>query len=370
MKTVDLAALSDRHGAFFAPTFAVRIDGRDLVRELALAVTQVEIDLSLGAAGRFSFTVADAYSLQKRSFLDGYGRAALDTLRFGARVEVALGYGDHSRLPLLLSGMVTEVTTGFAEGGSPELAVSGYDHAFPMTLGKRSQSWTQAADSDAVHALARDHNLGTDVESTREKHAQIEQNQESDFEFLKKLAERNHFEFYVDARKRLRFGPPRDDGDGICSIGWGAGLLSFKPEANLAAQVSEVRVYGWDKQRKQPIVGRARAGEETGKEPRRDSGGAQVRRATGRDAVLELRQPVFSEAEARRRAQAVLNDHAKRFLTGEAECLGLPDLLPDRNVTLTNLGAPFSKTYYVQQTVHKVDGSGYRTRFKVKETSL
>ena len=79
---------------------------------------------------------------------------------------------------------------------------------------------------------------------------------------------------------------------------------------------------------------------------------------------------MFTEAEAKRRAQAILNDHAKKFLTGDAECIGLPDLRPDKNITLGNLGAPFSKTYYIQQTVHKIDTGGYKTRVKVKETSL
>jgi phage protein D len=86
--------------------------------------------------------------------------------------------------------------------------------------------------------------------------------------------------------------------------------------------------------------------------------------------VLQIRQPVFTEAEAKARAKAILNDRAKQFLTGEAECVGLTDLRPDRNVTLENLGKPFSKTYYIQQTTHKVDGNGYRTKVKVKETTL
>jgi len=109
---------------------------------------------------------------------------------------------------------------------------------------------------------------------------------------------------------------------------WGESLLSFKPEANLAAQVSSVEVYGWDPKEKKAIVGKAVAGEESGHDPRRKSGGEQLRAALGKDTVLQLRQPVFTEAEAKRRAQAVLNDHAKKFLTGEAECIGLPDLFP------------------------------------------
>jgi phage protein D len=95
-----------------------------------------------------------------------------------------------------------------------------------------------------------------------------------------------------------------------------------------------------------------------------------LRTALKKPPVLQVRQPVFTEAEAKRRAQAILNDHAKKFLTGEAECIGLPEILPDRNVTLDNLGEPFSKTYYIQQTTHKYDSNGYRTRLKVKETSL
>jgi uncharacterized protein len=367
---MELAALSDRHGAFYAPAYTVEVSGQDLTHKLAIAVTQVEVDLSLGAAGRFSFVVAGTYDLEGRAFVSGLGRQVLEVLTFGAAIEVGVGYGDRARLPRLISGVITEITTSFSEGGTPELAVSGYDHSFPMTLGKRSQSWKQAADSDVVRLLAKEHNLDADIESTTEKHAQIEQNQESDFEFVKKLAERNHYEFYVDAKKKLRFGKPRDKDDGIVTLRWGHSLLSFKPEANLAAQVSQVEVYGWDPDKKKAIVGKASAGEESGHDPRRTSGGERLRRATGKDVVLQLRQPVFTEAEARRRAQAVLNDHAKKFVTGEAECIGLPELLPDRNINLAGLGEPFSKTYYIQQTTHKVDGSGYRTRVKVKETSL
>jgi phage protein D len=221
-----------------------------------------------------------------------------------------------------------------------------------------------------VRKLAGEYHLDTDIDTTDEQHPQIEQNQESDFEFMKKLAERNHFEFYVSPPRKLRFGKPRDEGDGIVTLRWGQSLLSFKPEANLAAQVSQVEVYGWNPDQKKAIVGKAVAGEESGHDPQRKSGGERVRAALGKAPVLQVRQPVFTEAEAKRRAQAILNDHAKKFLTGEAECIGLPDLLPDRNVTLGNLGAPFSKTYYIKQTTHKIDNSGYKTRVKVKETSL
>jgi len=367
---MDLSDVSRLYGDFYVPAFSVKVNGRELTHDLAIGVSQVEVDMELAAAGRFSFTVVETFDIEKRSFVSGYGAPVLDVLTFGAPVEIGIGYGDNARLTTMMRGVITEITTSFSESGTPELSIAGYDNMFPMTLGKKSQSWKDSSDSSVVSLLARQNSLSAQIQPTTEKHAQIEQNQESDVEFIKKLAERNHFEFYVDPNGTLYFGPPNDKGNGVVTLNWGEGLLNFKPEANLAAQVSSVEVYGWDPNTKKAIVGKATAGEESGHDASRQSGGERLKKVVSKGAVLQLRQPVFTEAEARRRAEAVLNDHAKQFLTGEAECVGVPDLLPDRNVTIGNLGAPFSKTYYIQQTTHKVDSNGYRTRFKVKETSL
>lgn len=372
---MDLADFSKQNGGFYAPTFLVKVDGQAMTQSLGLAISQAEVEVGLASAGRFSFTVTNSFSLKSRAFETTSGRPAFELLRFGAGVDVHMGYGDFSRLPLMIRGTITEVTTSFSEGGSPELTVAGYDGLFPMTLGKRSRSWPQKADSDIASMLATDYGLTAAVDST-DQLPQIEQNQESDFDLLKKLADRNHFEFYVSppaggsGSGTLRFGRPKDAGEGVVTLLWGRTLLNFKPEVNLAAQVTQVEVYGWNSDNKQPIVGKAAAGEETGRDPGRRSGGQRLQQALGRSVVLQVRQPVFTEAEATRRAKAILNDHAKKFLTGDAESIGVPDLRPDRNITLGNLGEPFSKTYYIQQTVHKVDSSGYRTRIKLKETSL
>jgi phage protein D len=370
---MDLAALSVDYGGFYAPSFRLLVGGRDLVRTELVAVSQVEADLVLGGAARFSFTVVDSYSLEQHAFITGLGRPLLDLLAFGTEVQVFMGYGDDSKAPVLMAGVITEISTDFPEAGTPELVIAGYDHAFPLTNGKSSRTWANTRDSDAVLEIAQFHNLGAQIDQTAEQHPQIEQNQESDFEFIKKLAERNHYEVYVDQHGTLRFAKPRDKDDGVVILAWGRGLLSFKPEANLAGQVTAVEVYGWDPKRKEKIVGRAQAGQESGHEAQRRSAGERfgaIVRDSRKQPVLRLRQPVFTQAEANSRAQAVLNERAKQFLTGEAETVGLPQIRPDTNVTLENLGKPFSKTYYVQQATHKIDGNGYRTRFKIKETTL
>jgi phage protein D len=370
---MELATLARQYGDFFAPAYAVRLGRDDLMRDLFVAVSQVEVDLKLGTASRFSFTIADSYDHKLQVFRTSRGDDLLDLLTFGAEIAVCLGYGDGRSVPAAVSGMVTELTTNFPEGGSPELTVGGYDRGFALTLGKISRTWSKSTstDSDAAHQIASFNNLGANIETTTEKHAQIEQNQLSDWEFLTKLAQRNHFELYVDEKRTLHFHRPNDKSSAVVSLVYGEGLLSFKPEANLAGQVSQVEVYGWDLKKKKAFVGRAGAGEESGLT---GQSAGQYLNAFVRDPskrpTLRVRQPVFTQAEANQRAKAALNDRAKQFLTGEGETIGLPEIRPDRNVELANLGRRFSKTYYVQEAFHKIDSGGYRTRFKVKETGL
>lgn len=376
-----LVDFSKRYGNFYAPAFTVRLAGADVVRKLLVAVSQVEVELVLNAASHFSFTLSDCYNQEAGKFQTGRGENLLEILTLGAEIEVCIGYGDAASTPTAMLGQVTEISTSFPEAGAPELVVSGYDHGFPLTLGKNSDSWQNRKDSEVVQLIAGFHHLDSVIEDTAEKHPQIEQNQLSDWDFLKTLAERNsaddkslHFELYVDPggigkKPTLHFGKPRTRSAPVATLKWGAGLLSFKPEANLAGQVSKVEVYGWDVKSKQPIIGHASADDVAG--PRGKSIAQHVSslvRAPDRQPTLRSRQPVFTQAEADKRAKAALGDLTNKFLTGDAECIGLPELRPDRTVELTNLGEAFSKVYYIEQASHRVDSGGYRTRFKVRET--
>jgi uncharacterized protein len=379
---MELVDLSEDYGNFYAPAFAVRLSRADVLRDLLVAVSQVEVDLVMNAPSRFSFTLANCYNLEKGRFETGHGDNLLERLAFGADVEVCLGYGDAKSTPTAILGLVTEIATSFPETGSPELTVSGYDHAFPLKQGKNSESWKDRYHSDVVQLIASFHNLNADIEKTTEKQPQIEQNQQSDWDFLVKLCGRDsddakslHFEVYIEPdgnakRPVLHFGKPRVRSKPVVRLKWGAGLLSFRPEANLAGQVARVEVYGWDVKRKEAIIGRASADEVLGPQSKSiEQNVTSMARAPGKEPVLRLRQPVFTQAEADKRARAELSEITKKFLTGDAESIGLPELRPDRTVYLDNLGEAFSKLYYIEQATHRIDSGGYRTKFKVREAN-
>lgn len=363
---MQLAELAKTYRNFYAPAFSIEVDGKELVHELRVPVSQVEVDLVLGAASRFSFTITDSYHPDSQSFKTGQG-ARLD-LPFGSEVKIQLGYQDSDGMSTLIQGIITEITTDFPEGGSPELTISGFDHSFPLTIGKNSKTWKRARDSDAARDIASYYNLPSKIQNTEEEKQQIEQSQQSDWNFLKKIADQIHYKLFVDETNQLHFHPPNNRDSAEVELVYGEGLLSFKPEANLAEQISGVKIFGWDPNKKAPIIGVASVGQESGRsgESAGDILGRFVRDSDKRP-VLHLRQPVFTQAEANQRAQATLDERAKKFLTGEGESIGLPELKPDRNISLKRLGKEFSRVYYIHQATHKIDTNGYRTRFKVEE---
>jgi len=359
---------------FYAPAFSVRVAGQDLVRALHLEVSSVQVDTILDAADRFSFVVNNAFNIAAREFLRIGERTLPEFFEFGAPIEISMGYRD--RLELMLTGIVTELSTSFPSSGIPQLTVSGYDHSYCMTKGTKSQNWENRKDSDVVREVAQQHQLNPQVEDTNVVHKKIERSQESSERFLMRLAQRNGFECFV-VHKDLVFRKPANDQTAAIELKWGEGLVSFSPEIKLSEQVSQVEVYGWNVQTKKPIVGRARKGDEPGRDEktgckRKRASGAEYLQAICKEeaSTLRVREPVFSQQEADRRARAILKRRAEGFVGGRGESIGIPDIKPNANVALKGLGCFFDTTFYIQQATHTVDTSGYRTTFEVKDTTI
>lgn len=362
---------------FYAPSFNVVAAGKSLVPDLYLEVSSVEIDNLLDAADRFSFVIVNAFDVTRREFLKVGNKTLPEFFEFGLPIEISMGYGDRAKLTPMLSGIVTEISTSFPSSGVPQLTVSGYDHSYCLTKGTKSENWENKRDSDVVKQIAQRYGLTPRVEETSVVHPKIEMSQENAAQFIKKLADRNGFEWFVSTKKELFFRTPDNDARGAIELAWGRGLVSFSPEIKLSEQVSEVEVHGWNVKTKKAIVGHARKGDEPGRDTssaggkKRASGAEYVQKVCGRDtATLRVREPVFSQQEADRRAQAILARRAEGFVGGRGESIGIPELKADTNVTLQGLGDFFNTTFYVNQTTHTVNSSGYRTTFEVKDTTI
>jgi uncharacterized protein len=365
-----LDELAREHADFYVPTFVIRVGERDVVRELFLAVSSVQLDLKERAPGQFAFTVANAFDLKLGEFVAMQGEQPIDLFElfsFGSPVRVRIGYGAGPALEL--SGLVTELSTSFSAGGTPELTVKGFDALYPLTIGKSTRNWERRRDSDAVTDVAYDRGLTAHAERTEPVRRRIDQSQQTDMAFIEKLAKDNKATFYV-REDELYFGRRHEQDSAVVQLAWGFGLVSFAPEANLARQIAEVRVHSRSATEGTEIVGTAKRGDETGRDTRASSGSERVVRALSSSPILSVRAPVHTQAEADERAKAILDERAQDFVTGSGECIGLPEIVPDVNIELGGMGRGFSQTYWVAEATHKLDASGYGTTFKVQEPGV
>jgi phage protein D len=380
---MDFAARSSASQGFYAPSASIALGSpdRDLLQAHGMAFSQVEVDLQLSVSGQFRFTIPDTWNAAKADFETARGGRALEMLQLGTRAWIWMGYGDRRGQTLLIAGYITAVSTGFAEGGSPELEVSGVDATYRLTLGTREHQFRDKSVRDAVAQVASDNDFSLRFAGEPPANVSLDANLQSDLDFLRKMAENfstaeKKWEFYARPARsgdELHFRPRQTDTAPVGTLKWGVDLLSFKPEANLGDQVSKVEILSWDEANKKPIKGEAFRGREPGRGNGGMSpvvsGGEQQERIFGRPAVLRLRYPVKTQQEANERAAAELAKRATTFVKGDGETFGMPDLVPDTNLKLEGLGAKFSTTYYVEKTVHRYDGSGYRTLFNIQEAT-
>ena len=235
---MEFTELEKKYRNFYAPTYELKVENKNVL-EKGVEIASVSVDHSLDSADQVTFTINNAFDIAKRelNWLD-------ELIAFGKKVEVRMGYVD--KLQQMFVGLITSVRTSFPSGGLPQLEVSGYDLSHCMMKGKKSRSWNKVKDSDIARTIASEYNLEKgNVEETQVEHTKVKQNEESDFDVLKRLAERNGFELFVFGEK-LYFRLPANDETAVVTLEWGKSLLSFSPELNIADQVTEVEVRGWN----------------------------------------------------------------------------------------------------------------------------
>lgn len=360
-------------GDFYVPgaSICIGMDGANMRERYGMHFTQVEVDLQVSVQGTFRFTIPRAFDNERSDFSTPSGDPLMPLIKLGARVWIRMGYGDLRATTPLISGYITAVSTGFAEGGAPDIEVTGMDATFVMTLGTSEHRLENRTVQDAVQEVAQKNGLSLDFSGNAPANITLDSNLQSDLDFLRKVVEifsksGAKWEFFARSsfgRDMLVVRPRTALERPLLTLVWGGDLISFKPEINLGNQVQSVKVYGWDEVKKKEIIGTAPTASGPKSEP---SGGDILRSAFGRDAVLELRLPVKTQQEADQRAAAAFANRSNDLLKGEGETFGRPDLLPDSCIELTGIGQQFSTCYYVAKTVHRYDTTGYRTRFSVE----
>lgn len=227
--SLEIMDLQQGYGNFFTPSFQILVDQQDLLVVHHMEIVSVQVENTLKGMDRFSFTVNSTFNFESREFTAATVPGVApnrrvdhlrDTFAFGKPVEIYMGYVGARPLRLMLRGMITSVQTSFPSAGLPQINVSGYDLSYPMSKGKTDKSWENKTDTYVVQEIAGKYGLKVTAEDTRVEHPKREKSQESDFQMIEKLAERNGFETYVYDQE-LFFRAPQYKAAAVVALEWG-----------------------------------------------------------------------------------------------------------------------------------------------------
>jgi Bacteriophage probable baseplate hub protein len=401
MEVLALVDESRTAGGFYTPRFEVKIEGAGLPRDVLRDVIQLSYRDSVTELDSFELSVNNWEPTTRRFKYVGSEKAAdltedpprsADAQRFtlfepcGKEVEVKLGY--LGELTTMLTGTVTTMEPSFPGTGAPTLTVRGLNVLHQLRRKPYTWAWEDKKDSEIAENLAtlRDedtHNkrfplpIETDANAKGKepKLPYVAQQNQTDIDFLFSRARERGYVVVVleaDAKRRrprrLYFGPSHGGKgivlrDVIFQLEWQRALIDFKPTLSTAHQVRSVTVQGWNRNTKKKI------------EVKVDLDDAELNRNRDLYRLLErcdpredvvVNEPVFTEAQAKQRARAILQERQKSMVQASATTIGLPDLRAGQLVEILGLGSRFSGIYFITDTTHTIGESGYTTQFNCR----
>jgi phage protein D len=341
--------------AFYAPRFEIRIAGLTLAAAISNQITSVTFDSDLDMASMFNITM--------RNFDNQFLDSALFDL--GKRVEIHMGYGNNLQ-PMML-GEITSLEPLFPEGGAPMLTISGYDLSYKMRNNQQERTFENVTDSLIATQIAVEAGLIPVVDPSPFFHRETLPYTDSDMALLKKLAQANFFEVYVQWDK-LYFQYPRPQTEAIV-LEWGKNLSSFSPRISNTGLAASQVVRSYNEELAQTIVAFAVAADfnpDTLKE-KLGSSALDLLSSLGRRVIHK--EKVASTLDALTIAQSAMQELLDGLYEGSGSCIGIPALQAGQYITIQGIGKRFSGTYRIRKATHTIADGGYHTSFEVTQKS-
>ncbi len=310
---------------------------------------------------------ADQVSLQ----LDNYDLALFDRddIVGGATLEVCWGYPGNMAPP---RRVVVKKLKGFQT-----LTLEGQATSVLMNQQVKTRAWSDKARSDVVREIAAEHGFEgefADIGETDEALDSINQTAETDARFLRRLAAREGFEFFVDDqglhwRARKQADAPARVFTWFSDPGAGD-ILSLDVESDLVRRAGRVEVRGRDPMAKVTIA--ASANSSTVERSTLGDVVEVVDPENGTTSLLQRNATVSVHASAAATTEAAKSESDARFQQAERETIKLamqvvgdPTLRAKQVIELRGASSLLSGKYYVTEAKHTISASGYVVDLKL-----
>jgi len=289
-------------------------------------------------------------------------------LDFGTQLSISAGAGDGAGV--IFDGYVTALRADFPGDGTPRFGVSAEDRLQDLRMTRRTRTFEDGTDADAITTVANDHGLTPDIQLDGPTHRVLAQLNESDLAFVRRRTALLAAEVWTEGDTLLVRQRAERGGEPLV-LSYGQNLRELDIDADLAHQRSSVTVSGWDVSAKEAIEAESSAAGLTAELDGKTSGANALEAAFAprHDQLAHLAPATTEEAQAY--ADAEFARISRRFVTGDASVEGDARLRVGATVELAGVGPLFAGPYTVARVRHLYDvGLGYRAVVSIERPGL
>lgn len=333
--TLEFKKLSDKYDNFIKPSYDISIDGTSITMDKN-NIKEIKVEMSVrGTAGIGTFTIEDCYDSDKRCF----NSEITSKLKLGKKVNISLGYSDKNTE--IFTGYIESMNFEFNEDESPSINVVCMDvmHILMQNYAVEQKGNERAISDIIIEILDKQRSFGSigEVDSIAAAGTQIVQNV-SDYEFIKRAADANGYEFFVSVGK-VYFRKAKKEKSPITTLSYGENIISFNRE--IKYKNVKVIVMGKDDLNKKTTKG-----EDTGK-----TNSSYMSAAFTANKIIHSGN-LNSDEKAKKRATNEVNRILETAYDGNIECIGIPEIIAGRYIEISNFDSTIDGKYYISDVSH------------------
>jgi phage protein D len=373
----------------YAPDYRITLDGEAMPPAMRARVIRVTYEDGIKGADRVEIALAN----------DGLQWIDHPLLEIDNKVELSIGYAPDA-LEKVFVGEITGVNVAFPSSGVPTVTIVAHDFLQRLMGGTRDRAFALSIpcigkfplpDPLVVSLVGATDLLIPLVDPAgaalsfltlliayaidpldAKKGIRIQQN-ESDFDFLSKLAKENGWEMYIDHTLEpkgyvLKFQFLIQDYAPSVNLRWGESLTEFTPKITSVGQVAAVAtriwvasigmefviVLGWDWDR---------AAFDLSVYP----GVGGLDDVLGTKAQKTISVSAVGPATAPKMILSELLPRLNNRLTATGSTIGDPRIKASKVINFDGIPGQFGGLYRITSATHTFDSSGYRTQFDARK---
>jgi uncharacterized protein len=329
---------------------------------IAQNLERMRVAEALGGLSSLELVLTDGVTRADGTMAHAAGAGS--PLELGAGIRVFAGAAE-VRAFEIFDGQITAIEGELRAEGAATFTVLAEDRLFPARRKRRTRLFDDSPLSDVLDAIASDYGLTAEVrdgvDTTARDWMQLD---ETDLAFLRRILLLCDADLQIVGDK-LQVGRVGKDRRSLVALAAGSTLKQVRITADIAEQVSEIRLASFDPGAGEPADATAQAagfGPGTGK--------------TGADLLGEKfsavtmhsgRSGPITDTEADTLAQYEADRRARAFVTARGTAQGNGELRVGSWIELSGVNAQFANQYSVVRAVHRFDRrDGYQTDFEAQ----